>query len=1136
MKKLFLTLLCFMGSWIVLNGQPEYTIDQKDPGKIRISLITPDIKIREHKTAEGVYNRIEMEGFVPSSEIGQPELPVFAKLLEIPLCDQVSIKIIDTEYDMYNVEESGITYDLYPVQPPVSKSDDSRPDLIRSEEIYRTNDFYSLPLVSIEKRGIMRDLNLAALYLSPVQYNPVTRQLKIFRNLEVEITFENADFPATYELKNLHSSLSFPGAHPQILNSRPEYRDQLPDRAIRYLIVANGMFRGELDEFIAWKKRKGFIVDVAYTDDPQVGNTNVSIQSYIRSYYDNATMDNPAPTYVLLVGDVEQLPSFQVSGHVTDLYYFTWTANDDLPDCYYGRFSAQNQEQLRVLIEKTLRYEQYLLEDNSYLGDAVLVAGSDPYWSRTHANGQINYLANNYINTANHYNTVHKYLYNSSSQAATIRSRIGQGVGFANYTAHCESSGWTDPEFSTSHIGNMPVNDRYGLFVGNCCQSAAFDESECFAEALVRASRKGAYAYIGGSDLTYWDEDYYWTVGNRSSITSTTPQYNAQNLGAYDRLFHTHGEPFEEWYTSNGSIITAGNLAVESSTSNLKDYYWEIYHLLGDPSVMTYLSFPSEMEIDAPSDITVGSSELDVQTVPYAYVALTFEETVIAAGFTGRNGDITLQFDPLTVPGEYEVAVSAQNYVTAFHTVQVTVTEGPYVSVAGFTFSNGTAPEAGSELIWDLKLHNLGIETANNVSVKLTGSSPLVTFLSDSVFVGNIAADGEIIEQNVFSVKLDSLFEDGMRADFWVKVYYNSESNVRKFTYTLLAPKFERRGYTVKESNGNNNGIIDPGETIVITVFDINKGHMNPGWGHSALISRYSKATVENDLFLIHNIGIGELKESHFTVHIDESVPRNSIIPFYYRIKKYPYELLDTIYVNVGNEVENFAGNDFNSFDWVNDASKPWIITDAESYDGSYSARSPRNLSNYASSTLKITMDVKINDSISYYRKVSSENGCDFFIFYIDGILQEQLSGNEPWDKSIFPVEAGTRTFTFEYSKDFSASWGEDCAWIDHILFPATGEFISPDTVVNFPDKVSEYPVPEVTLFPNPANSIIHLQSDHFIQGVDIIDLTGKVIQSANAVHDMATTVNIANLSSGIYFVRIIFNSHNSVVKKLIKR
>ena len=77
-------------------------------------------------------------------------------------------------------------------------------------------------------------------------------------------------------------------------------------------------------------------------------------------------------------------------------------------------------------------------------------------------------------------------------------------------------------------------------------------------EKLFKGGQQGAIGYIGGSN-TYWNEDYWWAVGN--GAISANPVYNANNLG-FDRLFHLNSEPESDWYTTNAQIMMGGNLAV----------------------------------------------------------------------------------------------------------------------------------------------------------------------------------------------------------------------------------------------------------------------------------------------------------------------------------------------------------------------------------------------------------------------------------------------------------------------------------------------------------------------------------------------------------------------------------------------
>ncbi|NIP41163.1 MAG: Gingipain R, partial [candidate division Zixibacteria bacterium] len=223
---------------------------------------------------------------------------------------------------------------------------------------------------------------------------------------------------------------------------------------------------------------------------------------------------------VLFVGDDQQIPAHQASGHITDLYFCEYsTPGDYFPEVYYGRFSAQNTTQLQPQIDKTLEYEQYLMPDPTYLGEVTLVSGVDASHAPTWGNGQINYGTTYYFNAA-HGITPNVWLYPASDgagAAAAIIQTVQDGIGLYNYTAHCSHTGHADPPFNTSDVAGLTNQHKYGLGIGNCCLSNTFGDdysTPCFGEAWMQKANGGGIGYIGGTNSTYWDEDYWWGVGN----------------------------------------------------------------------------------------------------------------------------------------------------------------------------------------------------------------------------------------------------------------------------------------------------------------------------------------------------------------------------------------------------------------------------------------------------------------------------------------------------------------------------------------------------------------------------------------------------------------------------------------------
>lgn len=717
--------------------------------KIELSLETGHLNVYEIQSGNGIFSQIAVEGFLLSTEVGKPRLPVLVETLEIPLCESVEVKVISQKWSTFSATELGLNHRLFPAQPEYPKSSGDEHEFVINDEVYLSDTFYARELASVEKIGVARNKNVANLFFSPVAYNPVTGEIRVCTSAEVSLTFVNADENGTRRMKRLHCSPMFCGM--PTVNALPESgeKSEYSSAPVRMLIVAHHSFRGQLDSLVNWKKRKGFITDIVYTNDPGVGLTTQGIASYLESQYVNATPENPAPTFVLLVGDVEQVPAFNSRigsyDHVTDLYYFTWTSDDNLPDCHYGRFSAQTIDQLVSQVEKTLMYENYGMRTPFYLDKAVLVSGIDGGRigdnAYQYADPAMRYIEDNYVNASNHYATVNSY-YNedgtnsTSDVSGNIMLKLSAGFSIANYSAHCSPEGWSNPAIRVSMLSSMNNAQRFGIMIGNCCESNRFNEYECFGEAVLRLDNyRGAVGYIGASNVTYWVPDFYWSVGAKSGTyynyhtgVVIPPAYSASRLGMYDCLFHLNNEAFPKWYTTSGGMIFSGNSAVQNSTerTDRKTYYWEVYHLMGDPSVIPWLHSASNMTVTANTSLETGATSLAVTAVPYAYIALTDSNlNLVAATVANSSGNATLRFSALE-RGDYELAATAQNYKINFTGISVRNPEEYDGMILAGNFSVRTFPNPASNALF--------VEAPDISEVSLTdmlGNQRLSTGMTD---------------------------------------------------------------------------------------------------------------------------------------------------------------------------------------------------------------------------------------------------------------------------------------------------------------------------------------------------------------------------------------------------------------------
>ncbi|MCP4219102.1 MAG: PKD domain-containing protein [bacterium] len=667
---------------------------EQDENGLTVRLDIGSMEFVPVSTQEGDFVLPRVDGFTRSMEVGEPTLPIGAKLLTIPFDCKLKVKVLSSETVDIDLANHGLSNPLMPVQPPLSKSEN--PENV--EFHYKRgayNGKYVLPLAEAAVVGTMRANHMGRIDICPVEYYPNENRITVYKNVTVEITYKNANWKKTNDMKKRYSSFFFDAVNRQILNYEQSYtEDDLVKYPIKYLIISDRMFEAQLAPFIEWKTKKGFKVVVGYTDT--IGSTTTAIKSYIEGLYNAGTTEDPAPSFVLLVGDAQQIPAWSGSSgsHITDLRYCEFTG-DDLPEIYYGRFSAQNTTQLQPQIDKTLQYEQYTMPDPSYLGDITLVSGVDSTYAATHGNGQINYGTSYYFN-ASHGISTNVWLYPASDQSgvdADIIQTINNGVGLYNYTAHCSHTGPADPHFDQSDVAGLTNANKYLLGIGNCCLSNTFgtDYSDpSFGEAWMQKENGGGIGWIGTSNNSYWDEDYWWGVGN-GPINSSGTTYAETGIGAYDGVFHDNGEPVNLHYTTNAAIIFAGNTAVTEANSRVQ-YYWEIYHLMGDPSVMTYLGVPSANSVSHASSVAPTDTAFTVQAEAGSYVGISRSGVLHGAGYIGTSGSTTIDLTAFGTPGTADIVVTCQNKIPYINALTVTAgTEPPTAAFAGTPVS-GSVP------------------------------------------------------------------------------------------------------------------------------------------------------------------------------------------------------------------------------------------------------------------------------------------------------------------------------------------------------------------------------------------------------------------------------------------------------------
>jgi len=775
----------------------------------------------------GAFSAISIAGAFPDGELGSPELPAFKKIIAVPVGATPRIVVKNYSTTEYNLADYDILT-IAPAQPSVRKN--QQPEDVPfayNEAVYSTNSFTHESIAEVGVIGTMRGMVLGMIQIRPVSYNPVTHSLLAYNDIEVEVIFENGDYAQTQSLYQNTYSIYFEKPYNTIFNrSIFDDRPDLYNTPVHMLVVADRMFEQTLQPWIEWKTQKGFYLDVNYTDE--TGSTMAAIKTFCHNKYNEGAAAGAAPTFLIFVGDVQQIPrsgTVSSDNNATDLGYAS-VDGDMFPEMYYSRMSAQTTVQLQNIIEKILYYEKYQFADPTFLDNTLLIAGWDNYWNPRIGKPTIQYATTYYFNAAHGFSNVYSFLerpYNNPY--ANINN-----IGFVNYTAHCDYTLWDEPRFNISNVNALTNSNKYFVAMGNCCLAADFGQNECIGEAFVRAPKKGAVGYIGSAPSSYWYEDFYFAVGawgNAGNNSFPTPAQSS--VGLYDMMFDDAG------FNTLSSYVFLGNLAVTHARTTVNQggmgyegsvqplYYWQGYNVLGDGSLMPYLTQGSVNNVSHLPTVPFGLLSYEVTAVPGSYVAISKDGVLLGTAVADAAGvaNVTLN-SPITSSGNVDIVVTRNQYQPYIAQVPAAAMSGAYVVTSGYTVTGSPAltyTSVNTEIAVTLK--NVGVAAANGpLNITFTCDDPQLTIINGTTTSGSITADGTVIVNTRVTVAHD--IPDNKTFPVTVLVTATNGTWESRLALNAFAPKFSLEKVLINDAE---NGILEPGTVATITTIVKNTGN-----------------------------------------------------------------------------------------------------------------------------------------------------------------------------------------------------------------------------------------------------------------------------------------------------------------------
>ena len=375
----------------------------------------------------------------------------------------------------------------------------------------------------------------------------------------------------------------------------------------------------------------------------------------------------------------------------------------------------------------------------------------------------------------------------------------------------------------------------------------------------------------------------------------------------YDRWWHTHGEPYADWYVTQGQMITSGNLAVQSSSSSRKKYYWEVYHLMGDPSLMIYQGPAPLLSVQLPAFILPTATTISIQTEPYAYIAVNNGGQLLGAGLADSSGNAVFSIAPVMQPGLVEVVGTAQNRRPYISNLPVVSPTGAYPVAAALMINdsagnqNGQA-DFGERVHLNLPLENTGGGSADSIVATLQCTDPYVSLELSEARTYNLGPGDRDTLISAFCLNVSAMVPDQYVLSYSVQVCTATDTLVYAQQMILNAPRLQLNAFQLTETAGNGNAKPDPGEQMLLHLDYENSGHSGASQIEFTITALSPYLIPMDTNILTTGLNVGQGSALSFPVQISPSCPSGFSLHFLVGMKADSGRLFnDTLEFMAGN-------------------------------------------------------------------------------------------------------------------------------------------------------------------------------------------------------------------------------------------
>ena len=1064
-----------------VKGKQGFQLTEKTRDGLHISYNLGQMSLSQLSYRGEEMSEISISAITLPNNAGCPNLPIESRMMAIPQGAQASLNVVSVETEVIR------NVNIAPALRIQAESEEPDMNYVKDMNIYSKDAFYPAEPFMIDEAYI-RGVNAAVVSISPFQYNPVTKELRVFTNIELSVSFVGGN--GRFGEDRLRSPYWDPILAAELMNY-----DQLP--VIDYAARMQRWLRGEEEgaEYIivtpnndAWaeyanqlkdfRTRQGIITKVYRLDEMPATNTN-QMKAWFHNAYNTWEI---APVAVCLLGDHgtnmgQYIPAETVShplgSCITDNRYADVVGNDNLPDIVFSRLIAETPAQLPVFVGKQIEYEYTNpnMDADFYARPITALGWQTERWFQICSEVFGGYMRNHGYNP-NRINCIYSgqpgstwssnqntnmvvnyfgpngrgYIPQTPSELGgwtggtpqQVVDAVNQGAFWLQHRDHGLEEGWGEPAVRNTHVYQMNNVGKLPFVMSINCLTGKFNyNSDCFAEAWMRRTYNGENA--GAVGLLCPTETSYSFV-NDAFVWGVYDLFDGDFMPDYGPYAANTGN----WMPAFGNVAGKYFLAQSSWPYNTddKDITYTMFTAHCDAFLRIFTQVPQDMDVIHPEVILAGLGEATFYAPEGCMISLVVQNPEgdwgILAVAEATGAPQVISFDPQVPPTEINLVVTGQNYLRYEAVISVIPADGPYIVFDGKVLhdQNGNDQlDFGETADLDIILKNVGSESMEAFEAVLETTSEYITITNGTAQFEAMAPNAYQTVQNAFSITVADNVPDNTNIAFTIKVTNGDEVYVSNLSMKAYAPIFKLGNIQISEIEGNGNGRLDAGETATLSFPIENKGHSASAATTASLQLLSPYITVEESTVNFESINANGTRTATYNVSVSENTPLGYSCPMVLNVVSGQYSEQNNYTVKVGLIIEDFESGELGE-GWTNNPNAPWRIVSEDPYDGQYCVKSG-SISHNGNTALMLTHEAGSNDTISFYYKVSSESNWDKLHFYIDNVEREFWSGNIGWTRAAYPVSEGTHTYKWTYTKDQSQSSGSDCAWIDYISLPA---------------------------------------------------------------------------------------------------